>query len=111
MRERPEDITELVHYFLRLQSIEMGIQGSSIQNEAMEFLQRQLWLGNVRELEHAIDCVGGRDDEAEARLVAALRKSRSAPPIQSLRRAPDEPDETCWLAGDGWWLSTAPLEA
>jgi protein-L-isoaspartate(D-aspartate) O-methyltransferase len=58
-----------------------------------------------------IDCVGGRDDEAEARLVAALRKSRSAPPIQSLRRAPDEPDETCWLAGDGWWLSTAPLEA
>ena len=26
----------------------------------------------------------------------------------SLRRPPDEPDETCWLAGDGWWLSTAP---
>ena len=58
-----------------------------------------------------IDCVGGRDLEAEARLVAALRKSRFAPPIQSLRRAPDEPDETCWLAGDGWWLSTAPPEA
>ena len=58
-----------------------------------------------------IDCVGGRDDEAAARLVAALRKSRSAPPIQSLRRAPDEPDETCWLAGDGWWLSTAPPDA
>jgi protein-L-isoaspartate(D-aspartate) O-methyltransferase len=55
-----------------------------------------------------IDCVGGRDDEAQARLVAALRKSRSAPPIQSLRRTPDQPDETCWLAGDGWWLSTAP---
>ncbi|HEY2620596.1 MAG TPA: methyltransferase domain-containing protein [Acetobacteraceae bacterium] len=58
-----------------------------------------------------VDCIGGRDDAAQARLVAALRKSRSAPPIQSLRRAPDEPDETCWLAGDGWWLSTAPLEA
>jgi len=58
-----------------------------------------------------IDCVGGRDDAAEARLVAALRKSRSAPPIQSLRRPPDEPDETCWLAGDGWWLSTAPPDA
>ncbi len=58
-----------------------------------------------------IDCVGGRDVEAEARLVAALRKSRFPAPIQSLRRAPDEPDETCWLAGDGWWLSTAPPEA
>lgn len=58
-----------------------------------------------------IDCVGGRDDEAEARLVTALRKSRFAPPIQSLRRPPDEPDKTCWLAGDGWWLSTAPPDA
>jgi protein-L-isoaspartate(D-aspartate) O-methyltransferase len=56
-----------------------------------------------------IDCVGGRDSEAEARLTAALRKSQFAPPIQSLRRPPDEPDETCWLAGDGWWLSTAPI--
>ena len=28
--------------------------------------------------------------------------------IRSLRRAPEEPDETCWLAGEGWWLSTAP---
>jgi alkylation response protein AidB-like acyl-CoA dehydrogenase len=28
--------------------------------------------------------------------------------IQSLRRAPDVPDHTCWLAGEGWWLSTAP---
>ena len=56
-----------------------------------------------------IDCVGGRDSGAEARLAAALRKSHFAPPIQSLRRRPDEPDETCWLAGDGWWLSTAPI--
>jgi DNA-binding NtrC family response regulator len=54
LRERPEDITELVRYFLRRQSIEMGIQGSSIQNEAMEFLQRQPWLGNVRELESTV---------------------------------------------------------
>ncbi len=21
----------------------------------------------------------------------------------------DEPDETCWLAGDDWWLSTAAI--
>jgi DNA-binding NtrC family response regulator len=54
LRERPEDITELVRYFLRRQSLEMGIQGSSIQNEAMEFLQGQPWLGNVRELESTV---------------------------------------------------------
>ena len=52
-------------------------------------------------------CVGGRDAEAEARLSAALQKSPFTA-IQSLRRAPEEPDNTCWLAGDGWWFSTSP---
>jgi protein-L-isoaspartate(D-aspartate) O-methyltransferase len=54
-----------------------------------------------------IDCVGGRNAEAEARLRAALLGSDFTA-IQSLRRAPEKPDDTCWLAGDGWWLSTAP---
>ena len=53
-----------------------------------------------------IHCIGGRDPAAEARLGAALARSRMAD-VRSLRRAPDEPDETCWLAGEGWWLSTA----
>lgn len=54
-----------------------------------------------------IDCIGGRDPEAEERLVTASRRSRFEPMVRSLRRPPDQPDETCWLAGDGWWLSTA----
>jgi protein-L-isoaspartate(D-aspartate) O-methyltransferase len=54
-----------------------------------------------------IDCVGGRDAEAEARLRGAVQ-TLGYTAIRSLRRAPDEPDETCWLRGDGWWLSTAP---
>src|SRR5207245_3610703 len=57
-----------------------------------------------------ISCTGGRDPEAEARLRAALARSHFAA-IRSLRRAPDEPDDTCWLAGEGWWLSTAPVAA
>ena len=54
-----------------------------------------------------IECVGGRDSEAEARLTKALQESQFTPPVKSLRRPPEQPDETCWLAGDGWWLSTA----
>jgi protein-L-isoaspartate(D-aspartate) O-methyltransferase len=54
-----------------------------------------------------IHCVGGRDAAAEERLKAAMAHSHMAN-IRSLRRAQDEPDETCWLAGEGWWLSTAP---
>lgn len=57
-----------------------------------------------------IPCVGGRDSSAEAQLSAALSRAGYGA-IRSLRRAPDEPDETCCLAGDGWWLSTAPLLA
>ena len=57
-----------------------------------------------------IPCVGGRDSAAEARLEAAFARARGDySAIRSLRRAPEEPDETCWLAGEGWWLSTAPL--
>ncbi len=56
-----------------------------------------------------IPCVGGRDPIAEERLRAALARSRFAT-VRSLRRAPEEPDETCWLAGDGWWLSTASVD-
>jgi protein-L-isoaspartate(D-aspartate) O-methyltransferase len=54
-----------------------------------------------------IACIGGRDPAAEQRLAAALARGDVAA-IRSLRRAPEEPDHTCWLAGNGWWLSTAP---
>jgi len=55
-----------------------------------------------------IPCVGGRDPAAEERLKTALARGDFTG-IRSLRRAPEEPDNTCWLAGDGWWLSTAPV--
>jgi protein-L-isoaspartate(D-aspartate) O-methyltransferase len=55
-----------------------------------------------------VPCIGGRDREAESRLKEALTKAPLTA-VQSLRRAPEEPDASCWLAGDGWWLSTAPV--
>ena len=55
-----------------------------------------------------IACVGGRDPDAEARLKAALASS-GFDAVRSLRRAPEQPDASCWLEGDGWWLSTAPI--
>src|SRR5207248_1304652 len=54
-----------------------------------------------------IPCVGGRDPAAEERLGVALARADFTA-IRSLRRAPEEPDHTCWLAGEGWWLSTVP---
>ena len=57
-----------------------------------------------------IPCVGGGDPEAEARLEAALARPGGLAAVRSLRRDPEMPDESCWLAGDGWWLSTAPAD-
>jgi protein-L-isoaspartate(D-aspartate) O-methyltransferase len=57
-----------------------------------------------------IPCVGGRDPAAEEKLTAALATGDFTV-IQSLRCAPEEPDQTCWLAGEGWWLSTAPASS
>jgi len=56
-----------------------------------------------------IPCVGGQDPVMSQRLEDALKASAGAlPPVRSLRRG-TQPDESCWLEGDGWWLSTAPL--
>jgi protein-L-isoaspartate(D-aspartate) O-methyltransferase len=53
-----------------------------------------------------IPCIGGRNSEAEARLKEALARSPLTA-VRSLRRSPEEPDASCWLAGEGWWLSVA----
>jgi hypothetical protein len=52
---------------------------------------------------------GARDPEIGSRLAAAFRRDRGIS-VMSLRRAPVEPDETCWLAGEGWWLSPAEID-
>ena len=51
-----------------------------------------------------IPCVGARDEETGAKLSAAFQRG-GARNVKSLRRG-TPPDESCWVAGDGWWLST-----
>jgi protein-L-isoaspartate(D-aspartate) O-methyltransferase len=51
-----------------------------------------------------IPCDGAREPEAERRLAQAVH-GRSLWTVTSLHRGTD-PDESCWLAGDGWWLGT-----
>jgi nitrogen regulation protein NR(I) len=54
LRQRREDLPELVRYFLGKYGPELGNPSPSIRPEALEFLQSHPWLGNVRELENAI---------------------------------------------------------
>ena len=52
-----------------------------------------------------IPCVGARDEEIGKRLAIAFKRGDMGN-VRSLHRS-DLPNNTCWCAGDGWWLSTA----
>jgi two-component system, NtrC family, nitrogen regulation response regulator GlnG len=53
LRERPDDIGDLVRHFLR-QAAKAGLGHKSIAPAAVERLKRHTWPGNVRELENTI---------------------------------------------------------
>jgi DNA-binding NtrC family response regulator len=54
LRQRTEDIPELVRHFLLRQSAKMGFETPSLRSDAMKFLQQQSWPGNVRDLENML---------------------------------------------------------
>jgi protein-L-isoaspartate(D-aspartate) O-methyltransferase len=51
-----------------------------------------------------IGCVGLQDEEVGRRLSKAFTKAWDS--VRSLR-LDGSPDDSCWFASDGWWLSTA----
>jgi nitrogen regulation protein NR(I) len=54
LRNRREDVPDLVRYFLGKHGSDLGNASPSIHSEAVEFLQLQSWPGNVRELENVM---------------------------------------------------------
>src|SRR5207249_6609917 len=54
LRDRREDLPDLVRYFLQKHGPDLGNAKPSIHPDAIEFLQTQTWPGNVRELENAV---------------------------------------------------------
>jgi DNA-binding NtrC family response regulator len=54
LRERKEDIEELINYFLEKYSRELNKEKIRIDDEALEILKNYNWPGNVRELQNLI---------------------------------------------------------
>jgi len=73
LRDRKEDIPELVDYFRKQHAEELGATGSEIDSSAIAHLQHHSWPGNVRELgsviRKALLQAGGRRIDA-----AVIRK-------------------------------------
>ena len=64
LRERREDIAELVDYFLKLANQKTKIPVKIIQKEAVQFLTQYAWPGNLKELENSIEMMvlfGGKE--------------------------------------------------
>ncbi|MGE5893082.1 MAG: sigma-54-dependent transcriptional regulator [bacterium] len=55
LRDRPEDIEELAHYFLAQYSDNLAKEITGLRPEALGALNRYPWPGNVRELENVIE--------------------------------------------------------
>ncbi|APG62709.1 nitrogen regulation protein NR(I) [Sphingorhabdus lutea] len=81
LRERPEDIARLTHYFLDLASKE-GLPRKLISEDALEHLTNSPWRGNVRELKNSIYrlLVTVRDDVINKNAVENILGEVSASP-------------------------------
>jgi transcriptional regulator with GAF, ATPase, and Fis domain len=55
LRERPEDVPALAEHFLEKLSAETGVPRKNLTATALHHLQKAVWAGNVRELQHAIE--------------------------------------------------------
>ncbi|NCF88993.1 MAG: response regulator [Verrucomicrobiaceae bacterium] len=72
LRERPEDIKDLVHYFLNKYATEFELEVPAVPKQAMKVLATHLWPGNVRQLENAmkkamVDAMGLALSEVDVR--------------------------------------------
>jgi transcriptional regulator with GAF, ATPase, and Fis domain len=57
LRERKEDIPLLLNYFLRKESLRLGIPRKVFSKEALQYLAEFPWYGNIRELENLVKYV------------------------------------------------------
>ncbi len=105
LRERREDIPELVRHFMKVHAEEQGLRIKEVSPEAMTVFQQYDWPGNIRELRNLIERLmimvpGGLIDEEQATMslqervggLSALPGSQASSPLltksyDSLREA------------------------
>ncbi len=80
LRERREDIPLLVNHFVRKFSLQMNKRITRVTPGAMTILQQQPWIGNIRELENAIERAMVVAQEPEIREQDLAFKANGATP-------------------------------
>jgi len=92
LRERRDDITRLIDFFLNRFARQFGIDPPPLAPDALEILRRHPWPGNVRELEHCIQRTmiftrghAIQADDVRRALEGHDEPSRAAPETDDLR--------------------------
>jgi arginine utilization regulatory protein len=65
LRERPDDIEELIRYFIAKYNRRFGKKIAGVSSQVSEIFLTYRWPGNVRELEHTIEALLNFADEGE----------------------------------------------
>ncbi len=95
LRDRQDDIPDLVSFFVRRYSMANGLPVPHVTPEAMRFLVQYDWPGNVRELQNYIEraLVLSTSDEITADLLP--QHVRGLAPVRIGRRAAEDLDTLC----------------
>ena len=91
LRERSEDIPDLVRHFFNQAELE-GLQRKRISSGGIELMKRYPWPGNVRELENLVRRLAALypQDEISAEVIEAELKTADASPAGGGTLLPDD---------------------
>ncbi len=95
LRERREDITPLVEFFVKKYADELGLENKPVSRRALELLQSYQWPGNVRQLENTIE---------RALTLGAGRELTSDDLPPQIRNKSNRPPQAIGLPKDGMEL-------
>ena len=102
LRERLEDVGDLVRHFLR-QAAKAGLGQKTIESAAIERVKRYHWPGNVRELENMVRRLAALhpEDTLTAEIIDAELAEAAPPPPAETGKTPRELSEMVerYLAG------------
>ena len=86
LRERPEDIPQLVWFFIHRHQRELGRRITRVPAAVMQALQRHDWPGNIRELENVVERAMIRSTDGTLQLDDTLRTESGARLSRRVRR-------------------------
>lgn len=97
LRERREDIKDLVYYFANRYSSLFGKNLMKISEETMKLLHEYPWYGNIRELENTVEFMINMMEEdgiLDVRTLPANISGQQSPEILAGADRPEQPKDT-----------------